>query len=371
MPKYHVNDKGEVGTCRAKKRCPFGDIDLEHFSSKEEARKYYESVNEMEQRASLVKKFPQHPATTRALAAPLDPIDIHTDWLDEMAEDGERLFGEKPVVVDVVDTPAGRAAVVWENHSTRDFDVSTQLQRGYGFSRLVVRTIDEGKLVGYVTASFVDDNSLKLSFGDDQYSGLRYCAASQGRSFGMKVYSKNFDGPAYDPFTRARTEEEILEVKRNVWAAAYNDFKIAPEWLPKDHPGRHSWGGVDLKPEHAPADVEVLEADLKRICEVADERYEEHRLNHKPDWASVDYSKVDDEFRGQGLGTSLYVYTARMLARNGKALRSSDTQSDEAQRAWARMAADGDLPVKRIVSVYRTGGVIRYRTPHFLLDFRP
>ncbi len=41
MSKFHLNPKGEPGPCRAEKNCPFGGPEM-HFSSKEEARLFYE-----------------------------------------------------------------------------------------------------------------------------------------------------------------------------------------------------------------------------------------------------------------------------------------------------------------------------------------
>lgn len=43
MAKYHINEKGNPGRCRAKAgQCPFGDADF-HYSSKAEAREAYEA----------------------------------------------------------------------------------------------------------------------------------------------------------------------------------------------------------------------------------------------------------------------------------------------------------------------------------------
>jgi len=40
---YHINDDGDVGTCRAKQgKCPFGSLD-QHFTTKEAARAFYET----------------------------------------------------------------------------------------------------------------------------------------------------------------------------------------------------------------------------------------------------------------------------------------------------------------------------------------
>lgn len=42
MARYHLNKKGEPGTCKAMVQCPFGDLDSEHYASADEARKAYE-----------------------------------------------------------------------------------------------------------------------------------------------------------------------------------------------------------------------------------------------------------------------------------------------------------------------------------------
>lgn len=43
MAKFHLNPKGAPGVCRARKTCPYGDLEKDHFGSEEEARKAYES----------------------------------------------------------------------------------------------------------------------------------------------------------------------------------------------------------------------------------------------------------------------------------------------------------------------------------------
>lgn len=43
MPRYHVNpETGEPGLCRAKKACPFGNLEVDHYNTRTEARKEYE-----------------------------------------------------------------------------------------------------------------------------------------------------------------------------------------------------------------------------------------------------------------------------------------------------------------------------------------
>ena len=57
---------------------------------------------------------------------------------------------------------------------------------------------------------------------------------------------------------------------------------------------------------------------------------------------------VYDEFRGQGIGTLLYVAAAQWLAeRFGLPLRSSTLQTAQAEAAWKRMASNPDLPIRK------------------------
>lgn len=56
MPKFHLNDKGEAGQCRATQGgCPFGG-DAQHYSSTEKARTAYEASMAAEQIPTTVKK---------------------------------------------------------------------------------------------------------------------------------------------------------------------------------------------------------------------------------------------------------------------------------------------------------------------------
>lgn len=43
MAKYHVNSNGEPGVCKAQTSCPFGSLEDDHYSSKEEAQEAYEA----------------------------------------------------------------------------------------------------------------------------------------------------------------------------------------------------------------------------------------------------------------------------------------------------------------------------------------
>lgn len=48
MAKYHINLEGTPGVCKARKNCPFGDLEKDHFPSPEIARRSYELEYEAE-----------------------------------------------------------------------------------------------------------------------------------------------------------------------------------------------------------------------------------------------------------------------------------------------------------------------------------
>jgi len=48
MTRYHINDAGNPGQCEAKIKCRFGDLETEHYGSREEAAQAYEEKQEKE-----------------------------------------------------------------------------------------------------------------------------------------------------------------------------------------------------------------------------------------------------------------------------------------------------------------------------------
>lgn len=59
MARYHINPQtGDPGVCKAMVKCPYGDLDKDHYDSKEAARKAYEKVQE---RGKKALKTPRPP----------------------------------------------------------------------------------------------------------------------------------------------------------------------------------------------------------------------------------------------------------------------------------------------------------------------
>lgn len=63
MAKYHITAKGNPGVCRAKIKCPFGDLEKEHYATKEEARTAFEKkMEESSAQSSSLQKPKQERA---------------------------------------------------------------------------------------------------------------------------------------------------------------------------------------------------------------------------------------------------------------------------------------------------------------------
>jgi hypothetical protein len=84
MAKYHINDSGNPGLCRAKKgRCPFG-ADDEHYSNRIEAMQAYSKDMEVKSRfMRLTKKKPNEMKGSSSFSPPeTGPVKFQEELLD-------------------------------------------------------------------------------------------------------------------------------------------------------------------------------------------------------------------------------------------------------------------------------------------------
>lgn len=57
QPRYHISDDGVARACKAVHRCPYGDLETEHYGSPEEARAAYEhSMSENQLRPGVTRQ---------------------------------------------------------------------------------------------------------------------------------------------------------------------------------------------------------------------------------------------------------------------------------------------------------------------------
>jgi len=341
MTKYHLNPTtGDPGLCKAVNgRCPFG-TDEEHFSSKEEARAGYELLQSV-----FTKPVEHSKATLIALKSDLDWKGKVPGWLKKRAKEQEKTFGTTPKILDVIPSKMGPLMVIWEQDSMNPIDIHIQKERGDEMNRVTFNLQSDGKEVGYLKMGYSDERSIARSFGSDYWRPFAWAEDRKGSDFGFTNYVKNSKNPLAKetPLRQELSEEKRLAAKKAVWARTHIALGKTPPSFDMNRIGYAPL--VNLKSDHAPEDEAILD---KEIDLLRDELKEEMDRNHA--WTAtpyIDYIKVDDELRGQGMGHSLYVFGSRMQAKEGRSLRASGAQTDEAKKSWQRMLKSG-LPVKTV-----------------------
>jgi hypothetical protein len=360
MARYHIHpETGNPYPCRATKgRCPFGSA-KEHYATAGEAMAAYEASLSAEALVVHQKRYEQAPATAQALASSLERPEPLPKWAEELGAEEAAVFGKNTVkLLDILeDTPVGPVAVVFQEHSPRRQDVHVQLESGMNIARIAYHSLEDGKLQGYLNIKYADAGAAKRSWGDDEWTFLRYQERFDGRARGLTT----LDGRSV--FEGVTAEADILALKKTIWAKSFAAAERVPEGFDRS---LLTWGSVSsLKAEHAP-EGEKLERELAVVKNLgADEFYAFQQDHAQP---TIDYSQLERPLRGQGMGISLYIYAARKLAERGLTLRGSGIQSPEAERMWLRMEKDSSIPVASMAKRWTLNGET---FTCFVLDFTP
>lgn len=372
MGKVHVVD-GEVRPCRAtKRRCPKSEA---HFWDKKEAVAWNEKLLEKETAVAAAYGAPRRPpgpVSKQALELPLGDLPKPA-WLQEgrvqFLEDHQKDF-VAPEVVGRLQVATGPALVIWDKHTRDGIE-----ERGYNLSRVSLHDEATGRELGYLKMVFVDDESFARSFKEDEWAGAR-CAADFGGSCHslftpFRGQVERGEVPPGDRWENAKTPEERLAMKREIWAQLPALFKHTSTYQPSNYEAlreKYRWGMLDhLRAEDAPEDEGLLEQDLEQLKALADDRAAAHKEGNK--YPFVDYIRTDEAYRGRGLGKSLYLLGARLLARDfQKPLKASGLQSPEAVLAWRRLTETRGAPITVGYGV-RSIHSSTPSTPSFLLDF--
>jgi len=351
MPSYHVSHDGVRRACRAKPgNCHFGaEV---HFSSAASADEYLTLLQDTIQDRNARKKTvipptSAHPTVHQALTAALGYAGPAPAWWDGIVAEarGHKSLACEPELLDLIDSPAGRVAVVWQRNSLDDNDRTVIEKRGMNVRLLQLRHVETGEQLGYLKLSNVDEASLRRSFGDDEFTPFRYRAALSGSGY---FYEK--DDLAADPTTL--TSEALHEMRRRMWVAAQRDVL-----------GRNGWP-QNAELTDAPTDAATLDAELSGMAwTVRQEMAQGQRRNAM---SLVDFSRVEEPLLGSGLGSAMYVYAARRLAQENLAVKASKVQTDEAEAVWARFQQL--LPNQ--VTTHRYLTEQGKRREDLLLDFR-
>lgn len=378
MAKFHIRDNGEPGRCVATSgRCKYG-AEEEHHSSPAEARVAYER-QQGGHSVSTLTRTPDSKAGTvskasarinRALESDLSYSGPTPKWLKQLQKESQSAFDSPPpMIIDVIDTSAGKAAVVWEENSMASNDQNLW-QKGFVVRNTVLYSMKTGEKIGYVKATFVDDSAATRAFGDDKWASLRYMDETSGRSFGCRtrVPSGRLNRRGreitekVDSLSLATTDDEKALVLKEMWAKSHIAMSLAP--VSYDHENS-DYRPFEPESGNAPDDPKVFEKDMKQILKLTDKKYKEYRNDFKDPY--VDYANMDSSLKGEGLGSALYVYSARMLAKEGKSLRSSEMQSEDAKSVWNRFKSDERLPIKSVTHTFKT---FDKKQQCYVLDFR-
>lgn len=367
---YHVNNEGNVGVCRAKKKpCPFGGWN-DHYAEKSDAIKGYEDFQKLRAVLSTGKVY-DNPVTDQAINSSLTYDGSVPRWLKNLKDDGSKAFGSGfgAEIVDVVSIDGVDYAVVWNNYSMKPNDFYMQKESGYRIASLEYRHMDSGVVEGYVKANFVDDDSLHHSFGDDEFSSFR--------SYQMRHYVKILDvvdvvdetfGVSYGvfpaPYDENSSAEDRVRAKKALWANVYKAIRKVPDGVDMK---MLNYNMENLSEKDAFDDEESLDAGIAYAKEIVDAEHDKFVLSKNVPF--VDYSLLEDSLRGKGVGSSLYVYAARMLGKENKVLSGSGIQSDDALGLWKRLAADKRMNVDVVSRRYAVKNLDR-TSQHLALDFR-
>lgn len=365
MGKFHIKANGEPGPCVAKPgNCRFADDDDHHYT-KEAARIAYERANAKDTIETYNRKhvadselspegLAKRAKVTQALTSDLIYRGLPPRWLSKMQQDSRDIYGpgNEPQIIDVIDSPAGPLAVVWSKQSLRSNDTHLINERGFNLREISLVSMQDGDNHGYVKAAFVDDESCKKSWGNDEYTSIRYMDEYDGHSFGTKEYvdpprdakgklKKGEEFKKIDVLENAKTPEEVLAAKKKIWAASYSALKLPVN----DEQGNYV-ASYNVNAAHAPQTEEEIETAMKPVRKITDRKLDDFKKDFRNPY--VDFSRSGEKIQGTGLGSAMYVYTARMLGKENKLLRGSGLQSGSAVTAWEGLAKDKRLPVKKL-----------------------
>ena len=279
------------------------------------------------------------------------------DWWAEHEQSAldHKLIPTKPELLDVIDSPVGKLAVVWQQVSHSKTDKGVVLGSGMGLNVCSYRSFETGEEVGYVKMTYMDKESVERSFGNDEFTPYRWQDRWSGDTYPFNDDDENGKQGVYGD--RDLKGEELKAKRREVWLAAQRHMGHGIT----DKNGKY-FANYNLSRDNIPDD-ETVNKDLKMFStRVRKEMKEKQGYWKVP---NVDYSHVDDSIKGKGFGTALYVYTAKKLGTQGKVLRASGLQSDDAQATWGRFAKH--FP-DNITSVTLTNRGEKHKTP--ALDFR-
>jgi hypothetical protein len=254
-------------------------------------------------------------------------------------------------ILDVIDSPAGKLAVIWQEKSHEPTDVHVIHESGQNVSICYYKSVETGETLGYMKTSTVTDASLKDSYGDDEFTPFRFAGNYALRDLKSEEQFEPMVGVGL-------TGEELKQKRREVWfkAASMPSNRIKVVYEGEVIPS------YKFTEKHIPDDT-TIKKDLDSLSAKFSQQMDERKQWFKNPY--IDFSRVEEPLRGKGFGAALYIYTARELATRNQVLVGSSSQTDEAKSVWKRFENKIPSHVSKTSLIFE-GETKEYRT----LDFR-
>lgn len=262
-----------------------------------------------------------------------------------------------PELLDVIDSPAGKVAVVWEDQSHGTTDTHYPLIDGIKINICYYISYETGEDLGYIKTESRDEATFKKAFGNDEFSPYRWEHRYRGRNYDFYYDTDEEEDAVHGSIATHSSNlkgEALLQRRRELWLQAQQDRR----------------GPISIKTKHKteeerlvlPDDTQVRN-DLKEYSkEIRKHINQEMKYRKNP---IIGFARMEEPLKGKGMGTALYVYVARRLAKENKVLKGSSIQSEDAQYAWMRFEKHFPDNVKTLRSTYHG-----QRVTAKALDFR-
>lgn len=267
--------------------------------------------------------------TRRAMRSSLSWKGAKPKWWNKFYEESASnpLFPSQPELLDIVDSPAGKLAVVWQPENQDKNEISKTLDSGIGVSTCYYKSVETGETLGYIKMASITDNSSEQAFGNDEFTPFRWSEGFNSKDYGFNDHNFNNHDHMRQPYGyRNLTGDDLLQKRREVWVKAQKN--LGQGFYRAD--GKYVYS-VELGSEYFPDDVTV-QKDLKKFSRILNKDIKNKKEYYKNPY--VEFSRVEKPLKGQGFGTALYVYTGRRLAQNNQVLVASGVQSNDAEKTW-------------------------------------
>lgn len=319
---YHITENNVVSQCNNTYNCSAGT--LPHYDSRELALKDTENIkqyNDFIKREPLLSSF----STTQALNSSLRYNGVIPEWFKGLEKTTQEIFNESPILMDVIETNIGSLAVVWEEHSTSDLNVSLQFESGLQIPCVRYVNVLTGETEAFIQSIYMDNESIRKCWGDNEWTSVCFAQKTLNVDLGMFEVKSCTESHGYicSPFNNDSLNDDV-SVKQKIWEKCNETF--------------------NLNLGDAPNNNEKLNDGMKMIQEFADEKLELYCESFK--YPKVSYVFLNQALHGQGLSESLYVYMARKLSEKNLPLLASENQNYNIDDTWEKIIRNKDITVQ-------------------------